>query len=305
VTSAPGLASSREELADALAAQRREGATVGVVTTMGALHEGHASLFRTARERVGDGPVVATIFVNPLQFGAGEDLDRYPRTFEADLEMCAREGVDLVFAPTVEDVYPDGDPVVTVEPGPLGAELEGASRPGHFRGVLTVVAKLFGLVRPAVAVFGEKDYQQLVLVRRMSRDLCLGVDVVGAETVREPDGLAMSSRNRYLSPEDRKRAAVLSRALRAAQERAAYGLPAARWAAMRVLDDVPESELALDYLTIRSPELDEVGEPHPPEPVPARILIAARVGTTRLIDNLPLALGGTTSPRVSGPLDGQ
>src|SRR4029079_8987669 len=136
---------------------------------MGALHEGHASLFRVARERVGDGPVVATIFVNPLQFAAGEDLARYPRTLETDLAMCEREGVDLVFAPAVDEVYPGGDPVVTVEPGPLGTELKGASRPVHFRGVLTVVAKLFGLVRPDVAVFGQKDYQQLVLVRRMSQ----------------------------------------------------------------------------------------------------------------------------------------
>jgi pantoate--beta-alanine ligase len=299
----PLLASTREELADALAPRRREGATVGVVTTMGALHEGHASLFRTARRCVGGGPVVATIFVNPLQFGEGEDLERYPRTFEADLAMCEREGVDLVFAPAVEEVYPGGDPEVSVEPGPLGSELEGASRPGHFRGVLTVVAKLFGLVRPDLAVFGEKDYQQLVLVRRMSQDLCLGVDVVGAETVRESDGLALSSRNRYLGPEDRERATVLSRALLAAQERAAYGLPAARWAAMRVLDEVPESELDLDYLAIRTPELGEVVDVRPADPVPARILVAGRFGTTRLIDNLPLTLGGATSPIPGGTTD--
>jgi pantoate--beta-alanine ligase len=301
----PPLASTREELADALAPRRREGATVGVVTTMGALHEGHASLFRAARKRVGDGPLVATIFVNPLQFGADEDLDRYPRTLDDDLDICEREGVDLVFAPRVEEVYPGGEPLVTVEPGPLGTELEGASRPGHFRGVLTVVAKIFGLVRPDLAVFGEKDYQQLVLVRRMSRDLCLGVEVVGAETVRGPDGLALSSRNRHLSPADRERATVLSRALRAAQERAAYGLPAARWAALRVLDDVPESELDLDYLAIRTPELGEVAEPHPAEPVEARVLVAARVGTTRLIDNLPLTLGGATSPRTGGSAAGR
>jgi pantoate--beta-alanine ligase len=155
--------------------------------------------------------------------------------------------------------------------------------------VLTVVAKLFGLVRPDVAVFGQKDYQQLVLVTRMSRDLCLGVEVIGAETVREPDGLALSSRNRFLSPADRERAVVLSRALGAAQDRAAYGLPAARWAAMRVLDEDPD--LDLDYLAIRTPELTEVGAAHPDEATPARILVAARVGTTRLIDNLPLMLG--------------
>jgi pantoate--beta-alanine ligase len=294
VIPAPRLASTREELTDALAPKRRAGATVGVVTTMGALHEGHASLFRMARERVGDGPLVATIFVNPLQFGVGEDLDRYPRNLESDLAICAREGVDLVFAPAVEEVYPGGDPQVTVDPGPLGAELEGASRPGHFRGVLTVVAKLFGLVRPDVAVFGEKDYQQLVLVRRMSQDLCLGVQIVGAETVREPDGLALSSRNRYLDLEDREGATVLSRALRAAQERASYGLPAARWAAMQVLDEVPE--LDLDYLAIRTTELTDVVEPHPDAPVPARILVAARLGSTRLIDNLPLTLGGGGRP---------
>jgi pantoate--beta-alanine ligase len=294
VIPAPRLASTREELTDALAPKRRAGATVGVVTTMGARHEGHASLFRMARERVGDGPVVATIFVNPLQFGAGEDLDRYPRNLESDLAICAREGVDLVFAPAVEEVYPGGDPQVTVDPGPLGAELEGASRPGHFRGVLTVVAKLFGLVRPDVAVFGEKDYQQLVLVRRMSQDLCLGVQIVGAETVREPDGLALSSRNRYLDLEAREGATVLSRALRAAQERASYGLPAARWAAMQVLDEVPE--LDLDYLAIRTTELTDVVEPHPDAPVPARILVAARLGSTRLIDNLPLTLGGGGRP---------
>jgi pantoate--beta-alanine ligase len=293
------LASTREELADALAPHRRNGAIVGVVTTMGALHEGHASLFRHARERVGPGPVVATIFVNPLQFGAGEDLDRYPRTWDADLAMCIREGVDVVFAPAVEEVYPGGDPLVTVEPGPLGAQLEGESRPGHFRGVLTVVAKLFGLVRPDVAVFGEKDYQQLVLVRRMSQDLCLRVDVVGAETVREDDGLALSSRNRYLGPEERPRAAILNRALRAAQERAPYGLPAARWAAERLLDDDPDLEV--DYLTIHTPELTELEEPHPVEPVAARILVAARLGSTRLIDNLPLTVGGATRPATSAP----
>jgi pantoate--beta-alanine ligase len=159
--------------------------------------------------------------------------------------------------------------------------------------VLTVVAKLLGLVRPDVAVFGEKDFQQLVLIEQMSRDLCLGVDIVGAETVREADGLALSSRNRYLSAEERARAAVLNRALRAAQERASYGAAAARWAAMSVLDEVPESELDLDYLAIRTPVLTEVADPHPSVATPARILVAARVGATRLIDNLPLTLGPT------------
>jgi pantoate--beta-alanine ligase len=291
MTAAPALAPAREDLERALARGTRPTPVV-LVPTMGALHEGHASLFRVARERAGGAPVVASVFVNPLQFGPGEDLDRYPRTLEADLALCAREGVDVVFTPTVEDMYPGGPPQVTVDPGRLGEELEGASRPGHFAGVLTVVAKLLGLVRPDVAVFGQKDYQQLVLVRQMTRDLCLDVEIVGAETVREPDGLALSSRNRYLSPDERRRATVLNRALRAAQERAAYGLPAARWAAMQVLDEVPEPELDLDYLAIRTPELGEVLDPHPVEPVPARILVAARIGTTRLIDNLPLTLGG-------------
>jgi pantoate--beta-alanine ligase len=290
MTSTPALARTRAELAALLAAARAQGRAVALVPTMGALHEGHASLLRTARERVGaNGLVVTSIFVNPLQFGAGEDLDRYPRTLDADLKVCEREGVDVVFAPGLEEVYPGGEPMVTVQPGPLAEALEGATRPGHFGGVLTVVAKLFGLVRPDVAVFGEKDYQQLVLVRRMVVDLELGVEVIGAETVREDDGLALSSRNRYLDPEQRRQAAVLSRALRAAQERASYGLPAARWAAMHELRTEPGVDV--DYLAIRDPDLGEL--PDYPEPsTPARILVAARVGGTRLIDNLPLVLGG-------------
>ena len=297
----PVLASTRQELADLLAPHRARGDRVGLVCTMGAMHEGHASLMRRTRAEIGpEAPLVVSLFVNPLQFGPGEDLDRYPRTFDDDLATAAREGVDVVFAPSVDEMYPGGEPLVSVEPGELGAELEGASRPGHFRGVLTVVAKLFGVVRPEIAVFGQKDYQQLVLVTRMCRDLCLGVEVVGAETVREEDGLALSSRNRYLDPDERRRAAYLNRALRAAQDHAAYGLPAARWAAMRVLDEVPEDELDLDYLTIRTPGLGEVVEPYPVDPTPARILVAARIGSTRLIDNLPLTLGGATLP-ATGP----
>jgi pantoate--beta-alanine ligase len=290
----PLVASTRVELAAALASRQKVGSPTVLVPTMGALHAGHAALFRRARKEAGDGAVMASIFVNPLQFAPDEDLDRYPRTLEDDLAMAGREGVDVVFTPAVDEMYPDGEPLVTVEPGPLGSLLEGESRPGHFRGVLTVVAKLFGLTRSDVAIFGQKDYQQLVLVTRMSRDLCLGVEVVGAETVREGDGLALSSRNRYLEPEDRQRATVLSRALRAAQDRAAYGVPAARWAAMRVLDEVPGLEV--DYLTIRTPDLAEIEEPHPHEPLPARILVAARVGGTRLIDNMPLTIGGATVP---------
>ncbi len=291
MTSAPFLASTREELHRALEDRRGEGHPVGLVPTMGALHDGHRALFRAARTRLDSGAVVASIFVNPLQFAAGEDLARYPRTLDADLEMCAHEGVDVVFAPGVDEMYPGGEPEVTVDPGPLGSVLEGEVRPGHFRGVLTVVAKLFALARPDLAFFGEKDYQQLVLVRRMSRDLCLGVDVLGVPTVREADGLALSSRNRYLDPEDRQRATVLSRALHAAQKRAVHGLPAARWEAMRVLDEVPEAELTLDYLAIRTPELAEVGERHPATATEARVLVAGRVGGTRLIDNVPITLG--------------
>ncbi|WP_107774803.1 pantoate--beta-alanine ligase [Nocardioides sediminis] len=279
MTTTPVLASTREELR-AWRAQRP--GRVAFVPTMGALHDGHASLMRTARKHADT--VVVSVFVNPLQFAEGEDLDRYPRTLEADLEVCAAEGVDVVFAPSVEEVYPHGvrnQQGVTVDPGHLATILDGASRPGHFTGVLTVVAKLFGLVQPDVAVFGEKDYQQLALITRMAADLCLPVEVVGAPTVREDDGLAMSSRNRYLDPDQRRAAVALSRALRAAQERASYGVPAARWAAMSVLRAEPAVEL--DYLALTSPDLGEA-----PETGEGRILVAARVGTTRLIDNMQI-----------------
>ncbi len=264
---------------------------MGFVPTMGALHDGHADLMRAARERVGAGPVVVSVFVNPLQFGPGEDLDRYPRTLDADLELCGAQGVDVVFAPSVEEVYPTGEPVVTVDPGPLAEVLEGAVRPGHFRGVLTVVAKLFGLVRPDLAVFGEKDYQQLTLIRRMVSDLCLGVDVVGAETRREDDGLAMSSRNRYLDPDERRRATALSRAL-AAVQRAAVSTdrPATALAAGRELLDASEG-IDVDYVVLTGTDLDEL-----PTQVPAgaqgRALVAARVGSTRLIDNMAVRFQG-------------
>ena len=294
MSATPVVVSTREELAALLADARRDGRLVGLVPTMGALHDGHASLMQTARDRVGSGPVVVSIFVNPLQFGAGEDLDRYPRTLDEDLKICEREGVDIVFAPSVEEVYPGGDPQVTVKPGPLGKVLEGKTRPGHFRGVLTVVAKLFGLVRPDVAVFGQKDYQQLALIRRMVLDLNMGVDVVGAETVREYDGLALSSRNRYLDEEQRRDATALSRTLRAAQEGAYYGadvaLDAAR-AELRAADGVD-----LDYLVITDPSLGVLPVDVPPG-TEARILIAARVGSTRLIDNMPLVLGSPVAPR--------
>ena len=285
----PVLASTRQELAGLLAAHRARDERVGLVCTMGAMHAGHASLMRRTRAEIGaDAPLVVSLFVNPLQFGPGEDLDRYPRTFDEDLALCEAEGVDILFAPPVDEVYPGGTPQVTVEPGPLATILEGASRPGHFAGVLTVVAKLFGLVRPDVTVFGEKDYQQLALVRRMSADLCLGVEVLGGETVREPDGLALSSRNRYLEGEQRRTATALSRALRAAQDAAAEGLAAAEAAARVELSQTPGVDL--DYLVITDPALGELPA-DPPPGTEARAIVAARVGSTRLIDNLPLVLG--------------
>ena len=258
-----------------------------LVPTMGALHEGHAALLREARSRAGErGAVVASVFVNPLQFGPGEDLDRYPRTMADDLALCARAGVDVVFAPGVAEVYPGGPDAarVTLDPGPLGGVLEGRVRPTHFRGVLTVVAKLFGLVRPDVAVFGQKDYQQLVLVRRMVADLCLSVEVVGADTVREPEGLALSSRNRWLSADERRVATALSAALRAGAAAGAAGPQDVRRAAAAVL--AAEPELDLDYLELTSPDLGPA-----PQAGPARLLVAARVGATRLIDNVAVALG--------------
>ncbi len=289
----PLRADTRAELAAALAPRRAAGARVGFVPTMGALHEGHLELMRRARAEVGpDGVVVVSIFVNPLQFGPNEDLDRYPRTLEADLDACASVGVDLVFTPAVEEVYPNGVPrdpslaEVTVDPGRLATVLEGRSRPTHFRGVLTVVAKLFGLVRPDVAVFGQKDYQQLALIRRMTADLCLDIEVIGAETVREADGLALSSRNRYLDADQRAQAVVLSRALLAARDDAARGAAAALGAARAELRTTPGVDL--DYLEITSPDLGPA-----PTSGAARMLVAARVGSTRLIDNIALDLGAS------------
>ena len=280
------LAHTREELADALSTA---GGRIGFVPTMGALHAGHAALLRTAREAVGsDAPVVVSIFVNPMQFGPGEDLDRYPRTLEQDLDVCAAAGVDLVFVPAVDTVYPDGEPLVTVDPGPLARMLEGASRPTHFHGVLTVVAKLLGLVRPDVAVFGEKDYQQLALIRRMVSDLCLGVDVVGTPTVREPDGLALSSRNAYLDPAARRSALALSAALLAARDAAGRGPDQALAEARAVLGAAPGVDL--DYLELTGPDLGPA-----PSTGETRLLVAARVGSTRLIDNVALNLGGGDS----------
>jgi len=282
----PLVAHTRAELVAALDQTRARGGRVALVPTMGALHAGHASLVDEARARVTpDDAVVVSIFVNPMQFGPGEDLDRYPRTFDADLEVCREHGADVVFAPSVDEVYPGGNPQVTVEPGPLGSVLEGATRPGHYRGVLTVVAKLFGLVRPDLAVFGQKDYQQLVLIRRMAADLCQGVDVVGAATVREDSGLALSSRNAYLDAGQKRLALALSRALRAGADAGPSGAERVLADATAVLDTAEGVDV--DYLALTDPALGD-----PPASGEARLLVAARVGSTRLIDNIEIHLGG-------------
>ncbi|MHC0431865.1 pantoate--beta-alanine ligase [Streptomyces sp. O3] len=308
-----------------------------VVMTMGALHEGHATLVRQARELVGPrGQVVVTVFVNPLQFGAGEDLDRYPRTLDADLKIAEQSGADLVFAPSVDEVYPGGEPQVRITAGPMGELLEGRTRPGHFDGMLTVVAKLLHLTAPDVALYGQKDAQQLALIRRMARDLNFPVEILGVPTVREADGLALSSRNRYLSPAERRTALALSAALFAGRDRlaaqqalharavatpapreraaglsalgearaaadahavaqAALGVPAAvRAAARSVLDDAAAAQppLALDYLALVDPaDFTEVPDDFTGDAV---LAVAARVGTTRLIDNLPLTFGAAS-----------
>jgi pantoate--beta-alanine ligase len=281
----PVVARTRLGLA---AARRGLGSPVVLVPTMGALHEGHRALIRQAREIASpNGCVVVSVFVNPLQFGAGEDLDRYPRTLHEDVLIGTEEGVHLVFAPSAAQMYPRPQ-LITVDPGPVGRTLEGESRPGHFSGVLTVVAKLIQLIRPDVVVFGEKDAQQLALVRRMAADLDLGAEIVGVPTVRDPDGLAISSRNRFLSPAGRQTALLLPAALRAAREAAQDGPAAVRKAAGEVLATRADPPLHVDYLALVDPDtFGEAGEDHAG---PARLLVAARIGTTRLIDNIPLNL---------------
>lgn len=275
-----GLLKAREALGIGVGASGG-GSALALVPTMGALHEGHRSLIRLARQRAAH--VAVSIFVNPLQFGPNEDFSRYPRTFDADLEVCEAEGVDVVFAPSVEDMYlPDRQ--VGVSAGEMGSIVEGEFRPGHLDGMLTVVLKLFNLVQPDVAVFGQKDAQQLAMIRRMVADLNLPVSVVGAPTVREPDGLALSSRNRYLSPEDRVAGLALSRALNAG---AGQRTPAEiRRTALAVL--AAEPSLAVDYLVLVDPAtFAEVGDDHTGEAI---LAVAARVGSTRLIDNVTLTL---------------
>lgn len=264
-------------------ALRATGRRVVLVPTMGALHDGHLALVRTAK-RVPGAVVVVSIFVNPLQFGAGEDLEAYPRTLDDDLVLLRAEGVEVVFAPTAAGMYPHG-PRTTVHPGPLGAELEGGSRPTHFAGMLTVVLKLLQIVRPDRAFFGEKDYQQLVLVRQMSDDLDLGVQIVGVPIVREPDGLAMSSRNRRLDDVEREQAGALSAALLAGMYAASRGVSEALDAARAVLDEVPAIDV--DYLEVRDAWLGEA-----PAEGAARLLVAARLGRVRLLDNIAIDVGG-------------
>ncbi|MEV4469987.1 pantoate--beta-alanine ligase [Nonomuraea sp. NPDC049504] len=277
------VARNREDLVKA-----RRGGTVALVPTMGALHEGHRSLIRQARVRADQ--VVVSIFVNPLQFGPNEDFSRYPRTFDADLDVCRAEGVEVVFHPSADDMYPP-DRQVAVSSGEMGRVVEGAARPGHFDGVLTVVLKLFNLVQPDLAVFGQKDAQQLALIRRMVADLDLPIEILGAPTVREPDGLALSSRNRYLSEDDRQVALALSRALRAG---AAQFTPDEIRAEARKLLDAAGPALDLDYLALVDPatfgEVDDDFEGL------AVLAVAARVGSTRLIDNVTLTLGPADRP---------
>ncbi|HEY2792209.1 MAG TPA: pantoate--beta-alanine ligase [Micromonosporaceae bacterium] len=277
------VATTRAELSSARA--KLDG-TVGVVMTMGALHEGHDINVHTAQDRADH--VIVTIFVNPLQFGPNEDFDRYPRPIEEDLARCERLGVDVVFAPSLDEMYPSGDPQIRLNPGPRGEILEGASRPGFFHGVLTVVMKLLQLTRPDFAFFGEKDFQHLSLIRQMVADLNLPVEIVPVPTRREPDGLAKSSRNRYLTGDARDVALALSASLHAGVEAAGRGLgrDGVLSAARSAFDAVgTHGSKRLDYLVLTAPDLGEA-----PETGPARLLIAAWVGDTRLIDNIAVEL---------------
>ena len=275
---------SPEQMSQVSRALHGVGRKLALVPTMGALHAGHRELIRRAK-RLPNNVVATSIFVNPLQFGAGEDFEAYPRPLENDLAVLTEDGVEIAFTPSADALYADGA-AVTVHPGPLGEELEGAVRPGHFAGVLTVVAKLFNLLRPDYALFGEKDYQQLVLIKRMVRDLNIDTHVIGVPTVRERDGLALSSRNVYLTPEQREDAIVLSAALTAGAFVGRDGAEAVLETAWKTLAARPAVEV--DYLELRGTDLG-------PAPVDgeARLLIAARVGSTRLIDNVPVLLGAS------------
>jgi pantoate--beta-alanine ligase len=267
-------------------AQRKAGRRIGLVPTMGYLHEGHLALVDEARRRAD--AVILSIFVNPLQFGPGEDLARYPRDLPRDRALADGRGVDALFVPSAEVMYPPSSEVRVI-PGATAERWEGAARPGHFTGVLTVVAKLFHLVQPDLACFGQKDIQQLTLVRRMVRDLDWPVQIVGVPTVREPDGLALSSRNAYLSAPDRARAVVLSRALQAAHQAFCEGERRPAVLEERMRHQLGrEPEVAVEYIAIVEPEALQ-----PVAAVDGRtvVALAARVGGTRLIDNISLAQG--------------
>ncbi|MFF2030937.1 pantoate--beta-alanine ligase [Arthrobacter sp. NPDC058192] len=294
------LVTTAAQLRDASARllTQKGGTSQGLVPTMGALHDGHAQLARTAVAQ--NDVVVASIFVNPLQFGEAADLERYPRTLEADLALLEAEGVDLAFAPGVEEVYPGGEPLIRITAGPLGEKWEGASRPGHFDGALTVVAKLLhygipgtglpGGGQPAYrAYFGQKDAQQLALVRRMVADLNFPVEIVPVPIVRSADGLALSSRNRFLSEDERGAALVLSRALRLVEERANAHEPLDIESAQALVRSQPLVEL--DYFEVVDPRtLEPLAENCQDTPFRGEglAIIAAKVGPVRLIDNAPL-----------------
>ncbi|MDR2986328.1 MAG: pantoate--beta-alanine ligase [Nocardiopsaceae bacterium] len=282
------LARTRAGLAACRATLR---SPVVLVPTMGALHDGHRELLRTARQiSGGNGSLVVSVFVNALQFGAGEDLDRYPRTLNDDLAVCAEEGVDVIFAPAHDEMYPE-EQMITVRPGTMGEVLEGTFRPGFFEGVLTVVLKLFNLVKPDFAVFGEKDAQQLAVVRRMVTDLNLPVTIEPVGIVRDPDGLAISSRNRHLSPAERDTALALNRALRAGAAAADGGTEAVLAAAEAELSAAGKADppLVTDYVALANPEIFT----HVPAGYTGRalLLVAATVGKTRLIDNTAVLFG--------------
>jgi len=277
--------SAKPEMHSAIAEARHEGKTIGLVPTMGALHEGHLSLVHAACARTDF--VVVSIFVNPTQFAPGEDFELYPRNIAADLDLLGADGVAVVFTPSVEGMY-GADAQVNVEPGPLASRWEGEVRPGHFGGAATVVAKLFNIVHPDLAFFGEKDYQQLRIVQQMNRDLDLGVGVIGCPIVRDTDGLALSSRNAYLSADERAAALALPEALEAAAQALAWGEhdPRALEAAMRdAFARVGGDAVILDYAAVVDPG---TLEPLVSVDAPARALIAGRVGKTRLIDNCAL-----------------
>lgn len=281
----PEIIRSPKEMFARCEAERRAGKRVGFVPTMGCLHRGHLSLVEKAKAAAD--AVVVSIFVNPKQFGPNEDFDKYPRVLDADVDKLAALGVGAVFAPSAADMYPDGFSTEVAVSG-LTENLCGAHRPGHFNGVTTVVAKLLSIVGPCAAVFGQKDYQQLKVIERMVRDLNLPIDVIPAPIVREPDGLAMSSRNAYLSPEDRERALSLSRGLDKARIAFEKGERRAGTLRQTVLDEVSAACDSVDYVDIADPESLALLSEDDKVQTSALIAIAARLGTTRLIDNIVL-----------------